>query len=105
VISAECDRASLTKTRALVAWLGASTVVAHGSRHGTRFNASQATNSSLLALSPICPDTPMGAQLEVLSIRSRALELPGNAADTCGREARENGYLQVAPVDADESLT
>jgi len=103
VISAECGRASLTKTRALVAWLGASTVLP--TVHGTRFNASQATNSSLLALSPICPDTPMGAQLEVLSIRSRALELPGNAADTCGREARENGYLQVAPVDADESLT
>jgi hypothetical protein len=73
-------------------------VVVNGSRHGTPFDASEATNCSLLALltdKPLLPhgrlacDTAARAQARFLSIRGRVLELLENAADTYGRESRK----------------
>jgi|HubBroStandDraft_1064217.scaffolds.fasta_scaffold16948_6 3-oxoadipate enol-lactonase len=113
VIAAEHDHTPLAEKRELAARLGASMVVVHGSRHGTPFDASQATNSSVVALltdqalSPydrLACDTPTHAQAEFLSIRSRVLELLDNVADSCGRESHESGYLNAAAVDAGESV-
>jgi len=50
VIAAENDFTPLEEKRALAARLGADFVVVRGSRHGTPFDAVQATNASLLAL-------------------------------------------------------
>jgi 3-oxoadipate enol-lactonase len=50
VIAAEHDPTPLAEKRALAGRLGASMVVVNGSRHGTPFDASEATDSSLLAL-------------------------------------------------------
>lgn len=114
VIAAEHDHTPLAEKRALAASLDASLVVVNGSRHGTPFDASETTNCSLLALltdEPLLPhgrlacDTAARAQARFLSIRGRVLELLENAADTYGRDSRENGYLQVAPVEARGSGT
>jgi 3-oxoadipate enol-lactonase len=114
VIAAEHDHTPLAEKHALAAALGASIVVVNGSRHGTPFDASEATNSSLLALLTDQPllsyeqlvcDAPTPTQAGVLSIRSRVLELLDNAADACRRESSEEGYLRAAPVEARESLT
>ena len=113
VIAAEHDHTPIAEKRELAARLGASMVVVHGSRHGTPFDASEATNSSLVALltdQPLLPyerlacDTPTRAQGELLSIRSRVLELLDNAADSRCRESQKNGYLKAARVDASESV-
>jgi 3-oxoadipate enol-lactonase len=112
VIAGEHDHTPLAEKRELAARLGASMVVVHGSRHGTPFDASEATNASLVALltdqrllpcNRLACDTPTRAQVEFLSIRSRVLELLENAADSCGRESHDNGYLKTARVDASES--
>ncbi len=50
VIAAENDFTPLDEKRELAARLGAAFVVVRGSRHGTPFDAVQATNASLLAL-------------------------------------------------------
>ena len=84
VIAAEHDHTPIAEKRELAARLGASMVVVHGSRHGTPFDASEATNSSLVALltdQPLLPyerlacDAPTRAQVEFQSIGNRALEL------------------------------
>jgi pimeloyl-ACP methyl ester carboxylesterase len=49
VIAAERDYGSLEEKRELAARLRGDLVVVHGSRHGTPFDASEATNASLLA--------------------------------------------------------
>jgi 3-oxoadipate enol-lactonase len=112
VIAAENDHTPIAEKRALTARLGASMVVVHGSRHGTPFDASQATNSSVVALltdQPLSPcgrltcDTPTRAQAEFLAIRSRVLELLDDAAGSCGRESHEGGYANAATVDAGET--
>lgn len=109
----EHDHTFLAEKRALAARLGASMVVGDGSRHGTPFDASDATNRSLLGLltdKPVLPydrlpcDPPTRAQAGFLGIRSRVLELLDNGADTCGCESRENGYLKAAPAEAWESI-
>ncbi len=106
IIAAEHDQTPLAEKYALAARLGASMVVVHGSRHGTPFDSSEATNSSLLALLTdqsllpyerlVC-DTPTRAQAEFLNIRSRVLELLDNAADSRSSESFENGRLKAAP--------
>jgi 3-oxoadipate enol-lactonase len=91
VIAAEHDHTPLAEKRALAARLRASIVVVHGSRHGTPFDASEATNSSLLALltdQPLSPygqvarDTPTRAQAQFLRARGRVLAWLGNGEPT-----------------------
>jgi pimeloyl-ACP methyl ester carboxylesterase len=93
VIAAEHDHTPLAEKRALAARLRASIVVVHGSRHGTPFDASEATNSGLLALltdQPLSPcdrltcDTPTRAEAQLLRARGRVLEWLDNAADSSG---------------------
>jgi 3-oxoadipate enol-lactonase len=90
VIAAEHDYTPLEEKRALAARLGASMVVVHGSHHGTPFDASEATNSSLLALLGNRPlptyerlvcDAPTRSQVEVMRVRNRVLELLEGAGD------------------------
>ena len=50
MIAAEHDYTSLAEKRALATRLGASLVVARGSRHGTPFDAVELTNAALVAL-------------------------------------------------------
>ncbi|HTT40245.1 MAG TPA: alpha/beta hydrolase [Burkholderiales bacterium] len=87
VIAAEHDYTPLEEKRMLAARLAASLVVVHGSHHGTPFDASEATNSSLLAFlgdRPLPPyeqllcDTPTRSQAEFMRVRSRVLELLEN---------------------------
>jgi 3-oxoadipate enol-lactonase len=113
VIAAEYDHTPVAEKRALAARLGASIIVVQGSRHGTPFDASEATNSSLVALlsdQPTLPhdrlvcDNPTRAQAGFLRIRSRVLELLDNAGDTCARESRESGYLKAVPVETGELI-
>jgi 3-oxoadipate enol-lactonase len=113
VIAAEHDHTPLAEKRALAAQLGASMVVVDGSRHGTPFDASEATNCSLLGLltdQPLLPyerlacDPPTRAQVGFLGIRSRVQEMSDNGADTCGRQSGEVGYLGAAPVEAWELM-
>jgi 3-oxoadipate enol-lactonase len=91
VIAAENDHTSLAEKRELAARLHASMVVVQGSRHGTPFDASQATNSSVVALltdQPLLPydqlacDTPTRSQAELLSGGSRVLELLEDAGES-----------------------
>jgi pimeloyl-ACP methyl ester carboxylesterase len=93
VIAAEHDHTPLAEKRALAERLRASIVVVHGSRHGTPFDASEATNSSLLALltdAPLLPydrvacDTPTRAEAQMLRARGRVVEWLDNAADSRG---------------------
>lgn len=93
MIAAEHDHTPLAEKRALAAQLGASIVVVHGSHHGTPFDASEATNSSLLALltdQPLSPynrlacDTPTRAEAQLLRARGRVLGWLDNAADSSG---------------------
>jgi len=90
IIAAEHDHTPLAEKQALAIRLGAFLVVVHGSRHGTPFDSSAATNSSLIALLTDRPllacgrlacDSPTRAQAEFLRIRSRALELLGDDDD------------------------
>jgi len=82
LIAAEHDHTPLAEKRALTARLHASMVVVRGSRHGTPFDASDATNASLLALLTDSPltryhglarDTPTRAQAQALQARGRML--------------------------------
>jgi pimeloyl-ACP methyl ester carboxylesterase len=91
VIAAEHDHTPLAEKRALAAQLRASMVVVEGSRHGTPFDASEATNSSLLALLTDQPllaydrlacDTPTRARARLLRAGGRVLERLDNAADS-----------------------
>ncbi len=90
VIAAEYDHTPLAEKRALAARLRASMVVVRGSHHGTPFDASEATNSSLLALLTDQPlpydqlacDTPTRAQALLLRAGGRVLERLDNAADS-----------------------
>src|SRR5580700_70165 len=104
VIAAEHDHTPIAEKLELAARLGASIMVVHGSRHGTPFDAIEATNSSLVALltdQPLLPyqrlacDTPTRAQVEFLTMRSRVLELLNNAADSHCPESHENEYLKA----------
>jgi hypothetical protein len=90
VISAEHDHTPLAEKRELAARLRASMVVVRGSRHGTPFDASEATNSSLLSLltdQPFSPndrlacDTRARAQAQLLQARIPVLEWLDTAAD------------------------
>ena len=91
VIAAEYDHTPLAEKRALAARLRASMVVVQGSRHGTPFDASEATNSSLLALltdqlltpyERLARDTPARAQALVRRVGGRVLERLDNVADS-----------------------
>jgi 3-oxoadipate enol-lactonase len=91
VIAAENDHTSLAEKRELAARLGARMVVVQGSRHGTPFDASQATNSSVVALltdQPLLPydqlacDTATRVQAEFLSVSSRVPELLEDAGES-----------------------
>jgi 3-oxoadipate enol-lactonase len=102
IVAAEHDHTPLAEKRALALRLGASMVVVNGSRHGTPFDSSEATNRSLLALltdqaleafGHLNCDTPSRAQSEFLGISSRILELLDDATEGCGRDS-----CQVAPV-------
>jgi pimeloyl-ACP methyl ester carboxylesterase len=113
IIAAEHDHTPLEEKRALAARLGASMVVVHGSRHGTPFDSSEATNATLLALLTDQPllsyerlvcDAPSRAHLEYLNIRSRVLELLDDAADSRGGAVSENRCLRAASISADDSL-
>ena len=114
LIAAEYDHTPLAEKRALAARLSAAMVVVNGSRHGTPFDASEATNSSLLALLNDQPllscdrvgcDTPARAQTEFLRIRSRALELLEDGPDSWKRESRVRGLLNDAAIDASGSVS
>jgi 3-oxoadipate enol-lactonase len=109
LIAAEHDHTPLPEKRALAARLGAAMVVVHGSRHGTPFDASEATNSSLLALLNDQPllscdrlacDTPTRAQAEFLRVRSRVLELLDDGPESLGRESRANGHVTPSRLTA-----
>ena len=109
IIAAERDHTPLAEKQALAAGLSASLVVVHGSRHGTPFDSSEATNSSLLALltdQPLPPydrllcDTPSRAQAEFLKTRSRLLELLEDDLDFSGRAFSANRTLRALAVDA-----
>ena len=93
VIAAEHDHTPLAEKRELAARLRAGIVVVRGSRHGTPFDASEATNSSLVGLltdQPLSPhnrlacDSPTRAQAQLLRARGRVLEWLGNPADSTG---------------------
>jgi pimeloyl-ACP methyl ester carboxylesterase len=95
IIAGEHDHTPLEEKHVLATRLGASMVVVEGSRHGTPFDASEATNLSLMALLTDRPlsacerlvcDPPTRAHAEFLKQRSRALELFDTAADLRGRE-------------------
>jgi 3-oxoadipate enol-lactonase len=80
IIAAEHDHTPLEEKRALAARLGASMVVVLGSRHGTPFDAVEATNSSLMSLltdqtscEQLACDTPMRAQADLIKLRSRGV--------------------------------
>jgi len=84
VVAADRDYTSLEEKRALAARLRANLVVVHGSHHGTPFDASEATNASLLeflgdrARSPyqrlLC-DAPTRSQAQFMRVRRQVMEL------------------------------
>jgi 3-oxoadipate enol-lactonase len=80
VIAAENDFTPLEEKRELAARLGAAFVVVRGSRHGTPFDAVQATNASLLALLTDQPLPPAerwicdeAAQVDKLILAARSI--------------------------------
>jgi 3-oxoadipate enol-lactonase len=81
IIAAEYDHTPLPEKRALTAQLRAEMVVVNGSRHGTPFDASEATNSSLLAL---LTDQPLPERLACDSpTRTRTISDASGSADEC----------------------
>jgi pimeloyl-ACP methyl ester carboxylesterase len=100
VIAAEHDHTPLAEKRDLAGRLRASLAVISGSRHGTPFDATEATNSSLLALLTDQPlsaydrlacDTPTCARAEFPS--RRVLQLITDSADSLGRTSEADHYL------------
>jgi hypothetical protein len=109
LIAAEHDHTPLAEKRELAPRLGACMIVVHGSRHGTPFDASKATNCGLLAVltdqpllayDRVARDVPTRAHIEFLGIRSRITELLDIEAATSGAESREARYLARARADA-----
>ncbi len=78
VIAAENDYTPLEEKRALAAALGAQFITVRGSRHGTPFDAVEATNA---ALSAFVEDRPLPPGRWRCDLRARALRFPGSLAD------------------------
>ncbi len=81
VIAAENDFTPLEEKRALAARLGADFVVVRGSRHGTPFDAVQATNASLLALLTDQPLPPVERWTCDEAVHARELPFSGSIAE------------------------
>jgi 3-oxoadipate enol-lactonase len=112
VIAAENDHTPLAEKRALAAALGASMVVVNGSRHGTPFDSSQATNESLLGLltdERMAPFRRLGsdmqprARAEWLRLKDRLVELLHDDADLCDCGA-EGSHNRLGSVPAAQEL-
>jgi 3-oxoadipate enol-lactonase len=81
IIAAECDYTPLAQKHELALRLGADLIVVRGSRHGTPFDAVEATNSSLLAL---LTDQPLPSYDRLVCEKprpSQALEFAGSLAE------------------------
>jgi 3-oxoadipate enol-lactonase len=81
VIAAELDYTPLDEKRALAARLGAQFVVVRGSRHGTPFDAVQATNATLLALLTDHPLPPAEHRVCDQTEQLSPLSLAGTVAE------------------------
>jgi 3-oxoadipate enol-lactonase len=81
LIAAENDFTPLAEKQELAKKLNAELVVVRGSRHGTPFDAVEATNASLLALLTDQPLPPPARWVRDTPTRAQALSLAGSVAE------------------------
>jgi hypothetical protein len=95
VIAAEHDHTPLAEKREFAARMHATVAVVRGSRHGTPFDASEATNASLLALLTDQP-LPAGDQLTCdAPARAQALSLVASMSEECATAVAPEGGRSI----------
>ncbi|MGA2776083.1 MAG: alpha/beta hydrolase [Steroidobacteraceae bacterium] len=96
VIAAENDYTSLDEKRALAARVGALFVVVRGSRHGTPFDAVEATNASLLALLTDQPLPPAENRIYDQTAPVDPLSVADSVAREHARQRIDRGHFPTA---------